>query len=80
MRLVPSEIVLANIAGVRRGCAQVSAVGGSDNILNLKLQSKITIKTKGGSSEQNTDHNTPLFNRVAINVIKTLMLISLKFA
>lgn len=68
MRLVLSETELENIAGVRRGSAPGSAVGGSDNILNLH---RIKIKTKGGTSAQNTDNYTTLFNTVAINVIKT---------
>lgn len=63
MRLVLSEFIQENIEGVRRGSAQVS-----DNILNSQ---KITIKTKEGTSAQNTDNNTTLFNSVAINIIKT---------
>lgn len=66
MRLVLSEMVLENIAGGKRGSAQVSAVGESDNLLNIH---QITIKTREGTSAQNTDKNITLFNIVAINII-----------
>lgn len=46
----------------------MSAVGESDNNLDLH---KIRIKTKAGTSAQNADNNTTLFNIVAINIIET---------